>query len=202
MKQNKKGFTLIELMIVVAIIAILATIAVPMYQRYIERARNSASQSLLHQLALAEEAYNVDHGVYITNLANNFPIDGINRTGGTALGAYGFRPDVSVGFNVFQAGADGNADGDITDDGEALAGYVAYAAHNSVGSRVYVYDSFGSSGVVDVFSNIAAVATYSGQPVPGTLPIHRWNNNVFETSAAGTITIAGGRVTVAVADPF
>lgn len=49
--HTKRGFTLIELMIVVAIIGIIASIAVPSYQRYVESTRRTAAQGDLLELA-------------------------------------------------------------------------------------------------------------------------------------------------------
>mgnify|MGYP000253326561 CR=1 FL=1 len=62
--SNSKGFTLIELMIVIAIIGILAAIAIPQFSAYRTRSFNSASQSDLRNAATAQEAYFVDESTY------------------------------------------------------------------------------------------------------------------------------------------
>ena len=64
MKKNESGFTLIELMIVIAIIGILAAIAIPQFSAYRTRSYNSAAESDLRNAATAQEAYYVDNQTY------------------------------------------------------------------------------------------------------------------------------------------
>jgi len=64
---RSRGFTLIELMIVVAVIAIIAAIAIPNYLRYGYRARRVDGQQMLLTIANAEERY------YATN--NQYTLD-------------------------------------------------------------------------------------------------------------------------------
>lgn len=60
----RRGFTLIELMIVVAVIGILATIAYPSYQDSIRQARRIEAQSVMLDIQLLQEKYRVNHVSY------------------------------------------------------------------------------------------------------------------------------------------
>jgi type IV pilus assembly protein PilE len=65
--KNHKGFTLVELLIIVAIIGILATIAVPMYTGTINKSKRSEAYSNLQTLRLLEEQYFAENGCYYKN---------------------------------------------------------------------------------------------------------------------------------------
>ena len=62
--RNEAGFTLIELMIVIAIIGILAAIAIPQFSAYRKRSYYAAAESDLRNLATAQEAYYTDNLTY------------------------------------------------------------------------------------------------------------------------------------------
>jgi len=68
--KDQRGFTLIELMIVIAIIGILAAIAIPQFEFYRKRSYNSVAESDLRNACTAQEAYYVDNLTYANGFAN------------------------------------------------------------------------------------------------------------------------------------
>lgn len=64
-RNHSRGFTLIELMIVVTIVAILATIAYPSYQNYVRRAARAEARAALLNMAQLQERNFSDRGAYV-----------------------------------------------------------------------------------------------------------------------------------------
>jgi len=89
MKPKSAGMTLIELMIVVAIVALLAAIAVPSYRQYVLRANRTEATTALLQLAAAQEKFYLQNNTYAGNaLIDDAPPAGLGLSATTAGGRY------------------------------------------------------------------------------------------------------------------
>jgi len=77
---SNDGFTLVELMVVVAIIGILASVAIPNYQKYQAKARQSEAKLNLASLLTAEKTYSVESSTFSLCLSNiGYEPSGTNR---------------------------------------------------------------------------------------------------------------------------
>jgi len=88
------GFTLIELMIVVAVITLLASIAYPSYTSYTKRAKRSDAQQLMQEISLKEGQYILDARTYTVAL-NSTGLN-INRQGWTCTAASCTNPNYTI----------------------------------------------------------------------------------------------------------
>jgi len=122
--KSEKGFTLIELMIVVAIIGILAAIAIPQFSSYRERAFNSAAESDMRNIMNGEEAYFADAEVYVDVTAITSST-GVQNTFGSLTG-------VKISKNV-KARVTGAGASDYTANTEHKSGTKIYTGMASAG---------------------------------------------------------------------
>lgn len=91
--MKRPGFSLIELMVVVAIIAFLAMIAVPNFNRFLAKAKRAEAYMNLSSIYAAEKAYYAEHGMYS---------DILNGEGGI-----GWKPEGKTYYTYGFAGVDG-----------------------------------------------------------------------------------------------
>jgi type IV pilus assembly protein PilE len=85
---RNRGFTLIELMIVVVVVAILAAIAYPSYQNYILKSKRAEAHESLLRVALEQEKVRANHTTYITNVGPTVrDVNGTVTTWGLGLAA-------------------------------------------------------------------------------------------------------------------
>ena len=121
------GFTLIELLVVVLIIGILAAIALPQYQRAVDKSRYAAMIQAARSIEAAQDAFYLENGYYATDwdelpvsLSKDLPKTHEDRL---SIGHAGFSTNASYTSAIYY------------DEGDSrIASFTLYHRHNNTGS--------------------------------------------------------------------
>lgn len=163
--RNQKGFSLVELMVVVAIIGILSAIAIPQINKYMARARQTEAKTNLSAIYTSNKAFYAEYNVY----DNRFNV-------------IGYRPEGKLRYNVGWADTGSQADlsqyGYSTEIKTTDASISAFAHCNTVGGATGT--SMGTNG---------CYVMADGQGNNGALPATALEpTSAFIAGAAGKIS--------------
>lgn len=158
MRMNAKGFSLVELMIVVAIIGILSAVAVPNFQRFQRKSRQAEAKGNLAAYYSAEKSAQAEWNAYLGNYA-----------------AIGFRPDGVLNYRMATVQ---NAQTATINNGGTPPGYVAGCTVTSAACAGFISWTEMNGGAVGSPTTIGVAAAV----VPTTT-----DTNTFTGSASGWI---------------
>ena len=126
---NAQGFSLIEMMIVLAIIAVLAAIAVPSYRQYLARGYRAEAKAALMQVVQWMERANTTNGEYPTGASTTVMLDSLKPKHYTLS----LRDSTGTSFTVVATRASvmlGDACGDLTLTHTGIRGALSYSVSN------------------------------------------------------------------------
>jgi prepilin-type N-terminal cleavage/methylation domain-containing protein len=121
--KMKKGFTLVEMMIVVAIIAVLAGVAIPQYNKYVKKSETTEAMRFMKQIVDGELVYQAHQNNYLA-----FTDD--NSTNAKVLG---FTPPSDAKFKYYRVDLCGTTGFIVTSSDSELSTTVSHA------NSVYMY---------------------------------------------------------------
>ncbi|MFC2062231.1 type IV pilin protein [Elusimicrobiota bacterium] len=132
MKKKRRGFTMIELVVVMVIVGILAVVAVPMYRNYVNRAYSTEGSALIGSIASSQKVHLAEFG--------NFYDMGVAASSNATLG---IDATMNRYFRTF-----------LTQDTDGGAGYTAVATGSG--------DAAGINVEIDQDPGAAPVMTING----------------------------------------
>jgi prepilin-type N-terminal cleavage/methylation domain-containing protein len=137
----KKGFSFVELMVVLIIIGIAVSFAAPAYMRYSEKSKGRRAEASLISIYNMERRYRMDNGSYYTCAAAGCTMTGINN----ALGLYIRDPYFTYSIRATLAGRASDTIGTNT------PGFIATATRNAsasicAGNNMVISSDIGTSG--------------------------------------------------------
>lgn len=180
--QNKEGFTLVELMIVVAIIGILAAIAIPNFLNYQLKSKTAEAKTNLGAIKTSQASYRAENDFYATCTANPAVVSAagtkqpwVAAAAGAGWGEIGYAPsaDVYYVYEVTSANDNGVAIGTMllnttgTDyaasaianlDKKNNNGEFGYATNEAAVAAIPVAQTTGTSGTITKVNTIQDIA--------------------------------------------
>lgn len=99
-----RGITLLELLVVLAIVGVVAALALPAWQRYLQRVNRTEATTALYQLVAAEERFHLRHGRFTADITSP-PPDGLGLRDASESGRYVLGVALAADAQTFVATA-------------------------------------------------------------------------------------------------